>query len=95
MLSWRWKSSRRMLDYKMMAVDLPVIPWLLVCMDEGKAELARMLYTQVGMAMEDASGIALKLGGSRGTFTASETEKLEQAANTITHLLQAAKALQE
>jgi hypothetical protein len=78
----------------MMVMDLATLPWLRADMDDEKAELIRMLYSRVGMAMEDASIIALELGGPRSAFDKQKIAKVEASAATITRLLQAARSLQ-
>jgi hypothetical protein len=45
------------------------------------------------MAMEDASIIALELGGPRSAFDKQKIAKVEASAATITRLLQAARSL--
>lgn len=78
----------------MMVVDFICLLWLRTYMDDDKAELIKQLYTCAGTVMEDASIIALELGGPRSAFAQEETDRLERAAQSITHLLQAARSLQ-
>lgn len=79
----------------MMVLDFPVAAWLHCLMDDDKAELIRQLYTWVGMAMEDASSIAIDLGSPQSEFSIEEIAKVEAAATNIAHLLKAARSLQE
>ena len=78
----------------MMVMDFAPLPWLRADMDDEKVELIRVLYTHVGMAMEDASIMALELGGPRSAFDGQKIAKVEESAATITRLLQAARSLQ-
>ncbi len=77
----------------MMVVDLPSFPWLRAGMDEDSAELVRQLYTHIGMAMEDASVIALDLGAPGSIFDADKVKKLEEAAELIVQLTKAARSI--
>ncbi|MEL7218127.1 MAG: hypothetical protein AAGK01_06815 [Pseudomonadota bacterium] len=80
---------------QMMAVDFTRTPWLRAAMDEDSAELARQLYTRIGMAMEDASVIALELGAPRSSFDLIKIQKLDKAADTIVQLTKAARSIVE
>ena len=64
-------------------------------MDEHEKELARLLYTRVGMVMEDASAIALELGSPKSDFDPVKLERLEADARTIVHLINAAQSIVE
>ena len=64
-------------------------------MDENKTELLRLLYTRIGMIMEDASIIALTLGGARSTFEENSVADVAKAAQAISSLQAAAQALQD
>ena len=76
----------------MMAMDFLLDPRLRDAMDENEVELIRLLYTRVGMIMEDASVIALALGGPE-RFDDDAVEALEQASAKISSLLAAARSL--
>jgi len=64
-------------------------------MDDDTAELIALLYTRIGMIMEDASVTALTLGGPRSGFSEEVLVELERAVGTILSLLAAAQALSE
>ncbi|MEO0419075.1 MAG: hypothetical protein AAF249_09435 [Pseudomonadota bacterium] len=72
-----------------------MISWLRMSMDENETELLRLLYTRIGMTMEDASDIALKLGGPVSAFEPDEVQKLELAVERISALTQAAHRILE
>lgn len=62
-------------------------------MDESDAELLRLIYTRIGMIMEDASVIALELGGPQSTFDQETRDSLAQSVGTIAAMLAAADTL--
>jgi hypothetical protein len=64
-------------------------------MDEIDTELLRLLYTRIGMEMEDASIIALDLGGPRGRFKQEKVPKLRQSVAIISKLADAAQSIAE
>lgn len=64
-------------------------------MDESETELLRLIYTRIGMIMEDASINALELGGPRSTFNAGKIATLERSIRKLSALYQAAKAMRE
>lgn len=55
-------------------------------MDECEAELLRLLYTRVGMIMEDASVLAINLCAPSSAFDAEQVAKLQQAPDAIASL---------
>lgn len=79
----------------MIAMDFAPVLSLGSPMDDDTAELIRQLYTRVGMAMEDASVIALTLGGPRSTFDVEEVVKLDAKIEQAWHLLRAAQSLDQ
>lgn len=64
-------------------------------MDENEVELLRLIYTRIGMTMEDASVIALELGGPRSEFDPVKTGALRRSVDIIAALIAAAQALSE
>jgi len=62
-------------------------------MDDDTAELIALLYTRIGMIMEDASVIALTLGGPRSGFSEEALAELERAFASMSSLLAAASSL--
>lgn len=64
-------------------------------MDEGTAELVRLLYTRIGIIMEGASVVALELGGPGSDFRVQAVADLAKASKSITCLLDVAKMLSE
>lgn len=62
-------------------------------MDDDTAELSALLYTRIGMIMEDASVIALTLGGPRNGFSEEALVEMERAVAAISSLLIAARSL--
>ena len=55
----------------------------------------RLLYTRIGMIMEDASVVALSLGSPKSTFDAAKVEELSNAIRAISALMDAIHALGE
>lgn len=64
-------------------------------LDDHEAELIKMIYTRIGMVMEDASIIALNLGGPASPLDSEQAQKIRRAAKAITALVDAADALCE
>lgn len=64
-------------------------------MDDHEAELIKLIYTRIGMVMEDASIIALKLGGPASLLDREQADQIRRAAKTITSLADAADALHQ
>jgi len=62
-------------------------------MDDDTTELIKCLCTQVGMIMEDASVVALTVGGKDPGNSQAAIEELDRAARQITALISAARAL--
>ena len=56
-------------------------------MDDEQSHNLQSIYTQIGMIMEDAAVIALKLGGSKGELDLTKVHELEQAVVEITALM--------
>ncbi len=79
----------------MMALDLGRWARLRTRMDDNQAELMRLLYTRIGMIMEDASVVALSLGSPKSTFDAAKVEELSNAIRAISALMDAIHALGE
>lgn len=76
-------------------VDYPAIPWLRDVMDENETEFVRLLYTRIGMVMEDASIIAIELGGPGSTFDSDKIAELEKSVSAISALMDAAKSIEK
>lgn len=68
-------------------------PSCVPCMDQDTANLVACLYTQIGMIMEDASVIALELGGSQDYDQNPQLEKLSKSVIQIATLLATVRAL--
>ena len=64
-------------------------------MDDGEAELLRLIYTRIGMIMEDASSLALVLGGPRSRFDLQTANELRRSVDAIVALMAAADSLGE
>ena len=64
-------------------------------MENGEAELLRLIYTRIGTELEDAAVIALKFGGPKSEFDPDARERLVRSVAKITALTSAADALQE
>jgi len=64
-------------------------------MDDSDAELLRLIYTKVGMIMEDASVIALELGGHTSPLSKEARDKVTSASRSIAVLLEAAHTVHE
>lgn len=62
-------------------------------MDESEAELLKLLYTRIGMIMEDASVLAINLGAPGSAFDAEQVAELQQVSDAIASLAQAAQVL--
>lgn len=60
-------------------------------MDESKAELLQLIYTRIGMIMEDASLIALELGAPGSQFAPDRIAVLERSMKAIAALAKAAR----
>lgn len=72
-------------------MDLCVRPWLRVPMGERTPLTASEIYTKIGIIMEDASLVALKLGGSRAELEPAKLHELETAVDEINQLMRAAQ----
>lgn len=64
-------------------------------MDENETELLRLLYTRIGMAMEDASIIAIELGGPNSRFRQKKVVELRRSIAAISKLIDAAQSISE
>lgn len=64
-----------------------------VSMDQDEAMLLALLYTRIGILMEDASIIALTLGGTRGDRSRDELGQLEKAIAQIAQFMKTASLL--
>ena len=64
-------------------------------MNDNEAELLKLIYTRIGMIMEDASIIALELGGPKSKLEADKRVELSEAVEVIIALWGAADALRE
>ncbi len=62
-------------------------------MDANQAELLRLIYTRIGMELEDAGIIALELGAPSSVFEQEMVVELGSAVEAISALTNAAKAL--
>lgn len=63
-------------------------------MDENTVELIAQLCTRIGMIMEDASVVALTIGNIDGDGMQQVVADLQRAADNISRLVAAVKALQ-
>jgi hypothetical protein len=79
----------------MLVMDLCPNTWLGHPMDASQEELLRLLYTRIGMELEDASIIAIDLGSPRSTFDPSSQLKLRKSVDAISALTAAVEALLE
>ena len=64
-------------------------------MDDNTRELTALLYTRIGMMMEDASVIALELGGPGNEHKPTKVQELRRSVHAIVALLAAAQAVQQ
>lgn len=64
-------------------------------MDQDTANLIACLHTRIGMIMEDASVVALELGGARDYDQRARIEELSKSVSQMAALLAAAHALNE
>ncbi|MEL7218165.1 MAG: hypothetical protein AAGK01_07010 [Pseudomonadota bacterium] len=64
-------------------------------MDENETELLRLLYTRIGMVMEDASILAIDLGAPSSQFDPDKVEALRKSVATITKLMDAVQSIAE
>ncbi len=64
-------------------------------MDANQAELLRLIYTRIGMELEDAGIIALELGAPRSQFERKKVAELSKAVDAITALTKAAQLIAE
>lgn len=78
-----------------MPVDLCATPWLRAPMDANHLKAPQAIYTQIGMIMEDAAIIALKLGGAQPDPDPADIKELEKAVEEIVQLIGAAHSLAE
>lgn len=62
-------------------------------MDEEQAELVRLIYTCIGMIMEDASVIALGLGSPGTAFDPEKAEELRKSVDAVSTLVATARTL--
>lgn len=62
-------------------------------MDENETELLRLLYTRIGMVMEDASIIAIELGAPSSTFDPDRIAELGKSVSAISVLMDAAQSI--
>ncbi|WP_421992467.1 hypothetical protein [Qipengyuania sp.] len=62
-------------------------------MDENETELVRLLYTRIGMVMEDASIIAIGLGAPSSTFDPDKIAELRKSVSALSALMDAAKSI--
>lgn len=78
----------------MLVLDFAQIQWRGHCMDEDTNEYIAQCCTQIGMIMEDASILALELGGLPVVDRGQRFAQLKQACEEITNLLDAARSAQ-
>lgn len=64
-------------------------------MDENQTELLRLIYTRIGMVMENASVVALDLGGPSRGFDDELASELRRSVDAVAALMAAAQALCE
>ena len=64
-------------------------------MDENETELVRLLYTRIGMVMEDASIIAIELGARGSTFDPGKVAELGRSVSALSALMEAAQSIQK
>ena len=64
-------------------------------MDQNDAELVRLLCTRIGMIMEDASVIALSLGGPGSEIEPQSVENLTVPLRLASNLVEAVRSLAE
>ena len=69
------------------------LPGVVPAMEDDTSELIVQLCTRMGMIMEDASVVALTVGGLTGKERPHAIAELEAAAERISALVAAAKAL--
>lgn len=62
-------------------------------MDENQAELLRLIYTRIGMIMEDTSVVALELGAPSSEFAHTRIDELNRSIAVIETLASAAQKL--
>jgi hypothetical protein len=77
----------------MLGLDLAPLSRLRHDMDEATADLIAQLCTRIGMIMEDASVVALTIGGRKPENFSADFAELEVAAARVTALVAAAKIL--
>ncbi len=64
-------------------------------MDENETELVRQLFTRIAMNMEDASVIAINLGGPSSRLDPAQIEELSKSVAAISKLMEAAQSISE
>lgn len=64
-------------------------------MDENETELLKLLYTRIGMTMEDASILAIDLGSPSSQFDPVKIVELKKSIATISKLMDAAQSIAE
>ncbi|MEM6857913.1 MAG: hypothetical protein AAF559_08580 [Pseudomonadota bacterium] len=64
-------------------------------MDDCQSETPQAIYTEIGMLMEDAAVVALKLGGKRDDLDPASVQELERAVQKIVELMKAAQSIAE
>jgi hypothetical protein len=68
---------------------------VVLSMDDDIDDLIAQLYTRIGMIMEDASVVALTIGGLEREKRVTSIDEVETAANRIAELIAATKALMD
>lgn len=64
-------------------------------MDENEAELLRLIYTRIGIILEDASVTALDLGGPESRFDEEADDRLTATVSSTSNLMDAATTIRE
>ncbi len=64
-------------------------------MDDNEAELLRLIYTRIGMELEDVTIVALELGAPSSRFDPDKVEQLSKSVEAISKLADAAQSIAE
>jgi hypothetical protein len=77
-----------------LAVDFGALTRLRALMDDDARDLVNQLCTRIGMIMEDASELALTIGGDAQADRAARLTQLADASARIDALIQAVFAIE-
>ena len=87
------KSNGKARPFKKLRMDFLAVSRRRVRMDDDNAELIEMLCTRIGAIMEDASVIALTMGGVSAEERIERIRELQRASALIASLTAAVHSL--